>query len=361
MTGPEAPEINNYLWDASGQPDPGVAHFEQLLSTYRQTLPLRPLPELQRQWWEPLVWSRAFRTAALAGAFALLLLWIAPRTIRRVAEPGDAWQVRALAGTPRVNGVAIGVATGVATPGHAIEGALRTGGLLETDTTSQAEIRIGLIGRVTVLPDSRLRLEESRQGRYRMSLERGKISARTLAPPFTFVVDTPGPTAYDVGCAFTLETNEQGSGLLSVTSGWVQLEVGYRQVLIPAGAASLLRPGENLGTPYFEDASEAFRAALARLDFEQEDSAARSATLTELLDAARPRDVLTFQEMLRTARGEERRRLVDRGLELLPPPAGVTRGGLLRGDEPMVELWRRQLGLPQVKRWWLHWRDILPQ
>jgi hypothetical protein len=140
----------------------------------------------------------------------------------------------------------------------------------------------------------------------------------------------------------------------------VQLELDDRQVLIPVGAASLLRPGGNLGTPYFADASEKFRSALARLDFEQQDAAARRAILAELLDAARPRDVLSFQEMLRTATGEERRRLIDRGLELLPPPAGVTRAGLLRGDEAMMYAWRSQLGLPQVKRWWLHWRDILP-
>ena len=350
MHSPDQDGLNDYLWDASGPPDPEVARLEQLLARYGLSQPLPALPALERRWWEPLVWSRAFRATAVAGALALLLLWIAPWTIRRVAEPGDSWQARAVSGTPRING-------------RALVGSdpLRAGGLLETDAASQAELRIGLIGRITVLPDSLLRVVETRHGRYRMALEHGKISARTLAPPFTFVVDTPGPTAYDVGCAFTLETDQQGSGLLNVTSGWVQLEVDYRQVLIPAGAASLLRPGANLGTPYFMDASDTFRSALARLDFEQQESAARLATLAELLSAARPRDVFSFQEMLRTASGEERRRLVDRGLELLPPPPSVTRAGLLRGDEIMMDAWRKQLGLPEVKRWWLHWRDILPQ
>jgi len=351
MLSPDKDEANNYLWDASGPFDPEVAQLEELLFSYRQTAPLPELPPLERaRWWELLFWSRAFRVSAFAGAVAGVLLWIGPGAVRRLALPGDSCGARGLVGTARINGRSLGDA-----------GILRAGSLLETDDASEAEVRIGLVGRVTVHPNSRMRLVEMRPGRYRMALEHGKISARTLAPPFTFVVDTPGPTAYDVGCAFTLETDQQGTGQLSVTSGWVQLEIDDRQVLIPAAAASVLRPGGNLGTPYFTDASEAFRGALARLDFEKQDSAARSATLAALLGAARPRDVFSFQEMLRNASGEERRRLIDRGLELLPPPPGVTRAGLLRGDEAMMDAWRKQLGLPEVKRWWLHWRDILPE
>jgi hypothetical protein len=349
MHNPDKDDLNDYLWDASGPSDPEVARLEQLLARYGLSRPLPPLPALERRWWEPLVWSRTFR-AATAGAIALLLFLIGPWAVRRVAFPRDSCDARCLVGTARINGRSL--------VGPEL---LRAGGLLETDGSSQAEVRIGLVGRVTVHPNSRMRLVEMRPGRYRMALERGKISARTLAPPFTFVVDTPGPTAYDVGCAFSLETDERGSGLLRVTSGWVQLELDERQILIPAGAASLLRPGGKLGTPYFVDASETFRSALARLDFEQQDTAARSDTLAELLAAARPRDVFSFQEMLRTASGDERRRVIDRGLELLPPPPGVTRAGLLRGDEAMMHAWRNQLGLPEVKRWWLHWRDILPE
>jgi Arc/MetJ-type ribon-helix-helix transcriptional regulator len=350
MRSPDQDGVNDYLWDASGAADPEVARLEQLLVRYRQAGPLRELSPLERaRWWEVLFASRAFRMSALAGAAALLLLLVGPWAVRHLAYPGDSCGAQCLVGTARIDGRSLGSA-----------GILRAGSVLETDAASQAEVRIGLIGRVTVHPNSRMRWVEMRPGRYRMALERGKISARTLAPPFTFVVDTPGPTAYDVGCAFTLETDEHGSGLLSVTSGWVQLEIDYRQVLIPAGAASQLRPGGNLGTPYFTDASEAFRSALARLDFEQQDAATRLATLNELLVAARSRDVYSFMEMLRMATGEERRRLIDRGMELLPPPPGVTRTGLLRGDEAMMHAWRKQLGLPEVKRWWLHWRDILP-
>jgi hypothetical protein len=326
-------EPEDYLWDGSGTPEP-----------------LLPVASLEpRRWWEPLVWSRGFRVAAVAAAL-LLLLFAAPWTLRRFAEPDTVCKVLKLAGEPHVDGRPLTSTSAVI-----------AGGLVETGSTSQAEVRIGLIGHVTIFPDSRLRILEVRRGRYRMALDHGKILARTLAPPFTFVVDTPGPTAYDLGCSFTLESDARGTGQLQVLTGWVQLEIDDRQVLIPSGAVCPLRPGGALGTPCFEDASDAFRRALARLDFEQEDPASRAATLSALLASARPRDVYSLMEMLRISSGEERRRIVDRATELVAPPPGVTRAGLLRGDSAMMYAWRNQLGLGEVKRWWVHWRDLLPQ
>ncbi|HUJ41394.1 MAG TPA: hypothetical protein VLW54_12705 [Candidatus Acidoferrales bacterium] len=342
---------HDYLWEAVGEADPEIARLEQALRNYRFREPARPLPALvPAAKWQRMWWSRAFRIPAYAAAAALLVFLVCPWAVRRMAYPGDHCGAYCMTGAPRVNGRAVVTSAEIG-----------SGGVIETDNASEAELRIGWVGRVKVLPDSRVRVAELRRGRYRLALERGKISARTLAPPFTFAVDTPGPTAYDVGCAFTLETDEHGSGLLRVTSGWVQLELEASEVMIPAGAASLLRPGATLGTPYFEDAPEAFRAALERLDFGAQDAASRDAALAELLAAARPRDVFSFMELLRTARGGERRRLVDRGMELLPPPPGVTRAGLLRGDEAMLHAWRGQLGIPEAKQWWLDWRDILPQ
>ncbi len=343
-------EPEDYLWDASGAPDPEVARLEALLRRYRLAEPPPPLPLLEpRPWWQPLVWSRGFRLAAYAAA-ALLLVIAAPSVIRRMAQPDASCKVACLAGDLRVNGRSL-----------SSSGALAAGGLVETGAASQAEVRIGLVGHVTVFPDSRLRVVEFRRGHYRLALDHGKILARTLAPPFTFVVDTPGPTAYDLGCSFTVETDAQGKGRLQVLTGWVQLEIDDQQVLIPGGAICLLRPGGTLGTPYFEDASPEFRAALERLNFQSEDAAARAGSLAALLAAARPRDVYSLMEMLRMSSGEERRRIVDRGLELLPAPPGVTRAGLLRGDPAMMDQWRHQLGLGEVKRWWVHWRDIFPQ
>ena len=71
------------------------------------------------------------------------------------------------------------------------------------------------------------------------------------APPRLFFVDTPAGVAADLGCAYTLEVDDHGDGLLHVTSGWVALQLKDRESMVPAGASCATRPGVGPGTPFF--------------------------------------------------------------------------------------------------------------
>jgi len=94
------------------------------------------------------------------------------------------------------------------------------------------------------------------------------MSARIWAPPRLFFVDTPSAVAADLGCAYTLEVDNAGGSLLRVTSGWVALQLKDRESMVRRAQLVKTRRGIGPGTPYFEDASESFRQALVRLDFE---------------------------------------------------------------------------------------------
>ncbi len=97
---------------------------------------------------------------------------------------------------------------------------------------------------------------------HRLELARGKMSARIWAPPRLFFVDTPSAVAADLGCAYTLEVDDDGGSVLHVTSGWVALQLKDRESMVPAGAACETQPGIGPGTPYFVDATPVFREAL---------------------------------------------------------------------------------------------------
>ncbi|HJT29134.1 MAG TPA: FecR domain-containing protein [Pyrinomonadaceae bacterium] len=239
-----------------------------------------------------------------------------------------AWRVKRIDGAPKVGAEQI-----------SNNGELAVGEWLETDGNSRAQIAVSSIGSVDIDENTRVRLLETQPTEHRLELARGKMSAHIWAPPRLFFVNTPSAVAADLGCAYTLEVDDQGSSLLRVTSGWVALELENRESIVPAGAACETRPSLGPGTPYFEDASNVFRQSLKTVNFDP-DAAARSSALNAMLDQARPRDTLTLWHLLTRVEGQDRARVYDKMATLFPPPAGVTREGVLALNQQMLDAWR---------------------
>jgi hypothetical protein len=243
------------------------------------------------------------------------------------------WEVARLNGSPRIGSSRMDET-----------GRLAVGEWLETDGSSRAKIEVGSIGHVEIDPNTRVRLIETKLTEHRLELARGKMSAKIWAPPRLFFVDTPSAVAADLGCAYTLEVDDSGASLLHVTSGWVALQLKDRESMVPAGAACATRPGIGPGTPYFEDASQTFRTALAKLDFEREDTNwSKIPALNQVLMEARSRDTLTLWHLLYRVEGKDRELVFERMAALSPPPKDVTREGVLQLDDKMLHLWKGYL------------------
>ena len=107
---------------------------------------------------------------------------------------------------------------------HPGAGRIGAGEWIETDARSSATVKVGEIGSVEVAPNTRLRVVTARPGEHRLALARGEIRAKISAPPRLFFVDTASGTAVDLGCEYSLNTDEDGFGLLHVTKGWVSFQ-----------------------------------------------------------------------------------------------------------------------------------------
>jgi hypothetical protein len=59
-----------------------------------------------------------------------------------------------------------------------------------------------------------------------------------------------------------------------------------------------------------------------------------------MLDQARTKDTLTLWHLLTRVEGEDRARVYDKMAALFPPPAGVTREGVLALNQQMLDAWR---------------------
>ncbi len=277
--------------------------------------------------WRPSFESIVAIAAVLLLAIGLGALWLYTR------ESRPSWQVARLGGAPTIGAARMNA-----------QGKLAVGQWLETDNASRAQIEVGTIGQVEIDPNTRVRLVATKPTEHRLELARGRMSARIWAPPRLFFVDTPSGVAADLGCAYTLEVDDLGASLLRVTSGWVALQLQEIESIVPAGAACATRPGIGPGTPYFEDASQSFTSALAKLDFDRKlNDERRALELKTVISEARLRDTLTLWHLLYRVNGAQREQVFERIAALAPPPREVTREGVLQLDEKMLHLWKGYL------------------
>jgi ferric-dicitrate binding protein FerR (iron transport regulator) len=260
---------------------------------------------------------RTFPRAAMAGALAIVATLVVLIYTRSLGSGGPAWDVTGLPGTAQI----------------------RSGETLETDSTSSAQIKIANIGQLTVDPNSKIRLLVTQPDEHRIALDRGRIEARTWAPPRLFIVETPSANAVDLGCRYTLEVEEDGGSLLHVTLGLVALDRGGIETVVPAGAFCRTHSAKGPDTPFFEDSSAEFQAALYKVDSLAE-GPERTKQLEIVLRESRVRDALSLWHLIPRMDASARGLLYDRLAQLLPPPSGVTRDGIMRLDPAMLDSWK---------------------
>lgn len=341
-------EHGDYLWDRSGEPDLEIQHLETVLGKLRHDAPAPIFPEIvpERRWsffsWRIRLFPALAAVASMAAIIAVTLL-VYKNKPNPTALAG--WDVSNLQGTLRIGHKAIGAKEGVSRLG--------VGQMLETDSQSRARLQADDIGKIEVDPSTRLRLLSMGSELKQIALDRGTIHAYIWAPPGQFVVDTPSAVTVDLGCAYTLQVDDSGAGMVRTSLGWVGFKLNGHESFIPAGAACATRPKVGPGTPYFEDASAEFRAALARFDFE--DAPQQHADdLTVVLREARARDALTLWHLLARVDDQQRVLVYDRLSKFVPPPAAVTKEGILRLDQPMLDSWWNELGFDDISVW-RHW------
>ena len=346
---------DDYLWDGSGEPDPEVQKLESTLGRFRHNQPapafeqLAAIPAAKPRFSFFSRWpSLRFAAVAAVLLFAVAGSYFLWRQLS-LSNPGSGWDVAQLEGTPRVGWHSIGA--------DSKAGKLGVGQTLVTDSTSRATISLDETGSIEVDAGSRLRLITNGPGHKRLSLERGTIHATIWAPPGEFVVDTPSAVAVDLGCVYTLHVDDSGAGLLRTTMGWVGFKLNGRESFIPAGAVCATRPKIGPGTPYLEDASASFRDALAKFDFAATTPQECNALLGIILVDARKSDALTLWHLLSRVSEADRPGVYDRLVALAPPPADVTREGILRLDRQMLDSWWNSFGYGDVSLWRTYERD----
>ena len=301
-----------YLWNRSGEPDEEIVRLERLLAPLGYKAPAAARDESNRSY---------------GGSRRLRSWWRELSPIPFLMRGSvTSWQL--------------------ASGGQDSRGAAHR----KRAEASLLKIESDATGQVRIDPGSRLRMVAANPGEERFNLERGTIHAFIWAPPGRFVVDTPSAKTIDLGCQYTLQVSKNGTGLLTVETGWVAFESRGIESFIPAGAACITRPGHGPGTPHFTDASAALTAALESFDNTSDPKA-----LNQAVANARPRDTLTLWHLLTRTHGEQRAEVFARFAAVVPLPSDVSREAILRGDPAAFDAAWNALNLGDTD-WWRGWK-----
>lgn len=350
---------DDYLWDRSGPVDAEVAALERLLSGYRlqdhaprvsRPMRERAVPHRKRHVARRRTalaslanWRVAMTTAAMLAVSVIGVIgWYQHRLQWPQARP---WSLAVRGDTARIDGAAV-----------AGQGILAPGSVLDTGRDTSVRLRAARIGEVVVGEGSRFELIVTRSGLHRTRLHHGRLWARVWAPPGAFGVGSAAGDVLDLGCEFVLDVRKDGRGALTVRSGWVQVDNGWREVLVPQGARVEFGAGGEAGTPYDLGARADFVAALREIDADPVRIAADGDAVRRLVATARAQDAITLLSLLQAQPRLADGPVYDR-LAAQMPEAVVSRAAARGGGHALSPWWQR-LPYPRMKRWWLQWPDV---
>ena len=331
------------LWDPSLEADPELRRIERLLSIYR----VQPgeLTFAQKTHVRTALSARRWLPALAAGILLAIstTVWF---QYRLAWHDGDAWQ-----------------ATTTNFTGHPASREIAPGNSLTTNGTETARITVARIGSIQLSPDSTLSLTETGAGRHRVSLKEGHMRARIWAPPGFFGVENGAAEVVDLGCDFDVWKQVDGSGRVSVRSGWVAYRIDNQEVLVPAGFEVRFN-ARDVTTPIRPDADPSLRRALDALERALMErgptsadtlraSAAVAASLSDA-DAFTALSLLTRYPKLAATPLYPR---LARALKV-SVDSEIHRSEWIVGNQDAINAWWQQIPTTP-KKWWANWSDVL--
>lgn len=124
------------------------------------------------------------------------------------------------------------------------------------DTDGFATARIADRGTLQASPGTQLWRREASGAR--LELTQGHLEVLVDAEPGWLTVALPGVELVDLGCAFVIDVDAEGNGVVQVGSGAVALRSPVSETILPAGTRAATWPDGRTGLAVSHEASDAF-------------------------------------------------------------------------------------------------------
>jgi hypothetical protein len=215
-------------------------------------------------------------------------------------------------------------------------GVLPVGGTLDTGA-NEAALTIADIGVAQLGNDTQVRLDRTDAERHQLTLAKGHLHARVVAPPRLFAVATKHADVVDLGCEYDITIDEQGAGSLRVHSGLVELATKAGSlVVVPEGCDAKILSGQQPGLPICAASTPAVRAAAQAYD------GGDASAFERILTSAERQDAVTLIALAAVDVGR-RAAALTRLAELSPPPDAEIDVASALADPALLAVWRQDI------------------
>ncbi|HOI28890.1 MAG TPA: FecR domain-containing protein [Melioribacteraceae bacterium] len=233
------------------------------------------------------------------------------------------WKVRTVSGNVLINGQV------------SMSDRWEEGESLVTDQNAKAVINVPNTGRIEVSENSLLVLKKAKDGSNKIKLVNGNIRIINSNPMPSLTIELNNADIIDRGGTFELSVDEQLIASVQVEFGFIEIEQKGRVYLVDEGYICEMHPNKHPGTPYRFDASDLLKSEVAKFDYQN----GGDQSVETIIGSAGERDMLTLLALITRTSEPYRLLLFNKIASYYPPPPDVTKEGIGKLDNNMLESW----------------------
>lgn len=218
-------------------------------------------------------------------------------------------------------------------------GKISQGQSLLTENSSRATILVPKVGNVEVGENSLIVLVKAKDGDNRILFRRGSINITNTSNMPDFSIEFKNYIVADRGGELNISIDDRDNARILVKYGFTEIEKNGDIIYLDDGYACEIRSGSRIGTPFRQDAPEEFRNEIVKYDYQN----GGENSIDKIMELASEKDMLTLLALIPKSPQVKRQLLFQAIANKFPPPAGVTRMGIIRGDSQMLYLWWQEI------------------
>ncbi len=237
------------------------------------------------------------------------------------------WKIKTAEGMIFINGKANN--TGTISEGES---------LLSSDS-SKAEILIPRSGSIVVDQNTAIILEKAKDGDNRIKLEKGFVTIKNISEESDFTIDLKNCSVSDRSGEITVSVDESENAKISVNFGFTEISYNNESYFLNERYVCDIMDGKKPGTPYSSDAPDTLMKEIKNFDYNN----GGENSVDNITSMARKSDMLTLLAIIPRSSSLKRVTLFQTITNHFPPPANVTRRGIMKADKKMLHLWWEEI------------------